>query len=300
MAIPGSTRVLVHCHAKVNLALSIGGPRPDGLHPIASWFVTIDLHDELAVEATAGDSTFHIAYADDAPQASAIDWPIEKDLTCKALRLLERFAGRPLATRVALRKRIPAGGGLGGGSSDAAGMLVALDQVHGLGLGEAKLIELASQLGCDVPFFVAALHGQPSAIVLGAGEIIEPVPREHAIHLLLILPGLHCPTGEVYRTFDALRPDAPPPDEARVRALAASSQLSPAMPFNDLAEPALVVRPELRTLRDAAADLLRREVHVSGSGSTLFAVAADRAEADALGRSVREALQLPAVAVATL
>ncbi len=294
----GSSQVLIHCHAKINLALSIGRPCSDGMHPIASWFITINLFDELAVEKHQGDSVFHMGYVQDAPSPSRIDWPLDKDLTYKALRLLEKKIGRPLPTRVALRKRIPAGGGLGGGSSDAAGMLVAIDRLHDLQLGERKLLELGSQLGSDVPFFVAALlQLSPSAIVTGLGETIEPAQRQDTMHLALMLPGLPCPTGQVYRAFDTMHPDASPPDEARVRALAAVVSIQPDMPFNDLTEPALQVRPELRAIRDTAAAALGRPVHVSGSGSSLFAVAADARDAAAMAATVKQQLGLVALPV---
>jgi len=88
--------ITIRCPAKVNLALSVGAPTTDGYHPIASWMVAIDLFDELTVEAIDGPSRFEIGWADDAPQPSEIDWPIESDLIHKAHRMVERRVGGPL------------------------------------------------------------------------------------------------------------------------------------------------------------------------------------------------------------
>lgn len=283
---PADVTLTLAAPAKVNLALSVGGRRDDGLHPIASWFLAVDLADDLTL--TRRDATaFDIAFADDAPAPGRVDWPLDRDLAVRAHALLERHIGGRLPVAATLRKRIPAGGGLGGGSSDAAAMLVGLDRLFDLRLGEPVLRELALTLGSDVPFFVGVQHGRRSALVTGVGEALEPAAVEPDIALVLILPELACPTGPVYAAFDAMRPDTGPPDVQRVRRLMAGP-LRPEAPFNDLAEPAMRVTPALRAVADRLRAALQWPIHVSGSGSTLFALASDRNHAAQLAAAAQQ------------
>jgi 4-diphosphocytidyl-2-C-methyl-D-erythritol kinase len=186
-----SQPLTIPCPAKVNLALSVGGPTPDGYHPIASWMVAIDLADELTLERADGDSTYDIAWSDDALRPSPIDWPLESDLIVKAHRLVEAEIGRPLPARATLRKRIPVGAGLAGGSTDGAAMLKALRQLFDLELTDQKSIDLSMQIGSDLAFFFSS----GSAIVTGRGEGLREAPIDEPIHLCLILPEFGCPPG---------------------------------------------------------------------------------------------------------
>jgi 4-diphosphocytidyl-2-C-methyl-D-erythritol kinase len=286
-------QTIVRAPAKLNLALSVGPPGADRMHPISSWMVTLDFADDLHLRRLdeGRDSLYAIVWAPDAPRPTDIDWPIMKDLAVRAHLALERAAGRRLPVRMKLEKRIPVGGGLGGGSSDAAAMLRGLDELFGLGLGADRLADIASELGSDVPFLV---HGG-SAIVEGLGERIERLPSLPDLHAVLAFPSAPCPTGAVYGKFDLMRPDAALVP-MRVRELAALATLAHDAPFNDLAAPAVAVEP---VLEDDIAEVelaTGRTVHVSGSGSTLFVVCAGRLEADLLAAEVRARAGLPAVA----
>jgi 4-diphosphocytidyl-2-C-methyl-D-erythritol kinase len=263
------------------------------MHPIASWMVTLDFADDLHLRRLddGRDSLYAIVWADDAPRPTDIDWHIMKDLAVRAHLALERATGRRLPIRMKLEKRIPVGGGLGGGSSNAAAMLRALDDLFDLDLGRDRLADLASELGSDVPFLV---HGG-SAVVEGLGERIQVLPTLPDVHAVLVFPEAPCPTGAVYGKFDLMRPDAAV-QSARVHALAAQRTLSDDAPFNDLAAPALAVEP---ILEDDVADVRAatgRTVHVSGSGSTLYVLCNGRLEADLLAEQVRSRSGLPAVA----
>jgi 4-diphosphocytidyl-2-C-methyl-D-erythritol kinase len=313
---PDPARVLrVSCPAKVNLALSVGSPDAAGMHPIASWMVAVNLCDQLTVEALpAPPGIFDIAFepADDAPDTVTpiVDWPLEKDLTCKAHALLQRRAGRELPIRLTLRKRIPAGAGLGGGSSNAARTLTALNQLFDLHLDQAELVALSRELGSDVAFGIASAHGTTSAVVTGLGERLEPAPRRQTIHLVLILPPFGCPTGPVYKAFDQLRgyaaagdagrTKAATPDDGRVRQLASLTTLPQDAPFNDLAEAACTVQPPLREIRQRLRAALNLPVHITGSGSTLFVIAPSALTAKALARKVAATTGLRAIATRTL
>ena len=302
-----STRSLqLDCPAKVNLALSVGAPvPPKGYHPIASWMVAVNFADELTIEdvAPGEPTTLARAFADDAPVPCTIDWPVEKDLAFRAHALLETHLGKRLPVAMKLSKRIPAGAGLGGGSGNAAGVLVGLDDFFRLQLPDQTLIELGAQLGADVAFLVAAMRGRPSALATGFGELLAPAPSRDIIPIVLIFPPFGCPTNEVYAAFDAsiaARPAVPSADAPRIEALLSQNPLPQAAPFNDLAEPACVVRPQLGELRHQLADTLKLPVHITGSGSTMFIIAPSATTAKSLARKVLAKSGLHAIATRTL
>lgn len=286
--------------AKLNLALAVGAAAADGLHPITSWMVTIGLCDELELRRLPPGSLsrFAIEWHPEARRRSAIDWPITADLAVRAHQSLERTLQRSLPVQMRLRKRIPVGGGLGGGSSDAAAMLRGLERLFRLGLDAASRRAVAASLGSDVPFLLEGGSG----LVEGVGERVESLGPPPALHAMLLLPEEACPTGAVYRRFDTLPPRAF--ERERVRELArhahAAGELEAAGPFNDLAEPAYLEHPALRHVADCCARLLDRPVHVSGSGSTLFALAGDAGEARAMAVEVEDRLGLPTVPVAAM
>ncbi|MFA7235228.1 MAG: hypothetical protein WC058_00060 [Phycisphaeraceae bacterium] len=280
----------LQCPAKLNLALSTGSPRRGqliapapapgsaGFHPIASWMVTVNLFDDLTVEPSEGDSTFDIAWADDAPQPSPIDWPVEEDLIFRGHQLIERHVGRKLPVRVTLRKRIPVGAGMAGGSTDGAGMLKAVNEVFNLRLPRQTLIDFAMQLGSDLAFFFTS----GGALVTGRGEGLEPVPAR-AMDWVLVLPPLHCPTGAVYRKFDELSPYAKVNEQAVREVIAGRRE-----PFNDLGAAALAVEPQLAALRDELQKKLGRTLHITGSGAAMFIVARDSKDATRLAAQITE------------
>jgi 4-diphosphocytidyl-2-C-methyl-D-erythritol kinase len=280
--------------AKLNLALSVGPPREvDGLHPICSWMTTIDLHDELVVTRLENDrfSRYAILWHADAKRRTDIDWPITRDLAVRAHLALESHVGDRLPVQMKLEKRIPVGGGLGGGSSNAAAMLRAVNELFALGLSRETLASIAAALGSDVPFFLSG----GSAIVEGTGESIEIHEAMPDLHAVVVFPPFACPTGLVYRAYDDLGPVAL--DAGRVRALAGERPVRAAALFNDLAAPAARIAPDLsRVLRDVG-DLAERPAHVTGSGSTVFVVCDDALHAAALARAIESRWSMPAIAV---
>jgi 4-diphosphocytidyl-2-C-methyl-D-erythritol kinase len=261
-------------HAKLNLALSVGTLDPGThLHPVASWMACIDLHDTLRVtRSTTGRSSISIVWAGDAPRVTPIDWAPERDLAARAHRALEARVGRELPVEIHLEKRIPVGGGLGGGSSDAASALFAIQDLFELGRTDEELSEVAYALGSDVPFFLDRLS-RPG-IVSGYGERVR---RTAAVALdgILIIPAFACGTAAIFRAFDALaardergaRRDA---DLARVEVLAASAVPDPNSFFNDLEMSAIQAEPRLAQSLAAARSVSGFPVHLTGSGSTMF------------------------------
>lgn len=288
--------VQIDAPAKVNLALAVGPPRDgDGFHPIASWMVTVDLCDELVVTRLPADrfSRYAILWHEEARRRSDIDWSVTSDLAVRAHRALEEHAGRVLPVQMKLEKRIPVGGGLGGGSSDAAAMLLAVDRLFRLDLGPDRLAEIAAGLGSDIPFL---LEGG-SALVEGVGDRIEPHAATPELHLVLVLPEASCPTGPVYRAFDEQTP-GPLRDDA-VRRIAGDGSVPPEpdAPFNDLAPAAMRLAPDLGSLADEVHAIAERPVHLTGSGSTLFVIVDDPLHGEHLARAIEERTGTPALAV---
>ena len=280
--------------AKLNLALSVGAPNAQRMHPIASWMVTVSLHDELFLEELQADSLslYAIIWHKDARRKSEIDWSITKDLAVRAHLAVEAHVGRKLPIKMRLEKRIPVGGGLGGGSSNAAAMLRALNELFNLKLSREILRDIAARLGSDVPFLIDG----GSAIVTGLGEQLEPAPLPNKLHALLIFPDAACPTGAVYQTLDQLRPHGAVETD-RVRALSTMQIIEHDAPFNDLAHPACEVAPKLRGELEELAELTQRAAHVSGSGSTLFVLVASALEAEILAAAIEKRMGLPVIAV---
>lgn len=301
-------------HAKVNLILSLGPPEPPGApkagwHPIASWMHAIDLWDDVTVERLPDGAPceFKVAWAADALRPTPIDWPVEKDLAVRAHRALEAHLARPLPARVTIAKRIPTGAGLGGGSSDAAATMLALNDLFQLKLSESALRSVAGKVGSDAMFFADAGASPPrSAIVTGFGDGIERLSPASA-SLALVVPPWACATPAVYRAFDdvlankarereldwittkaarqargepAGRPPEPhraKPDLVRDRIARMKGRVDGEALFNDLALAAYRVEPRLGELVRNLSRATRCTTHVTGSGSALFIVA-DRPE----------------------
>ena len=276
--------------SKLNLGLSVGGV-VDGMHPISGWMITVDLFDDLEItRLPAGDpSRYAVIWHEEARRRTDIDWSISKDLTLLAHQALEAAVDRRLPIQSKLEKRIPVGGGLGGGSADAAAMLHGLNRLFNLDLSDDRLAEIAAPLGSDIPFLV---HGG-SAMVGGFGDEIESVPTPRDLHAILVLPDVSCPTGPVYGGFDRLNPEASV-DPDRIRTIAAET-VDPQAIFNDLADAAFELHPDLAAARDAVAAVVERPVHLSGSGSTLFVLIDDGFQADLLAGAIEERAGLPAV-----
>ncbi len=266
------------------------------MHPICTWMVSIDLCDELAVTRLESDrlSRYAILWHDDAKRRSDIDWPITRDLAVRAHLALEQPTNSRLPVQLKLEKRIPVAGGLGGGSSDAAAMLRAVNELFDLGLSMDELREVAAGIGSDVPFFVAG----GSAVIEGFGDEIEHHDRAPQLHAVIVFPEAMCPTGHVYSELDELSPG--PLRAEEVKALIRSfgtSTLPPEALFNDLARPAIRVAPELEGHLAKLTELAERPAHVAGSGSSLFVLCDDALHAQDLAEAIEQRLDLPAVAV---
>ncbi len=185
MKLPQSTSLF--SPAKLNLSLFVYSPLPNGYHPIFSVFQLISLGDILDIDFTSTPS-FHLEVS-----GEAIDFE-SNILTC----IYRRFSDRiPFGISIFLTKRIPVGGGLGGGSANAAVFLKLLNETC-LGLSEPELIKVALEFGSDIPFFLIG----GTAAVSGVGETLEPLPAPPFEGYILIVPPLSISTQEIYRATD--------------------------------------------------------------------------------------------------
>lgn len=175
--------------AKLNLFLNITGRRPDGYHTLQTLFQFLDIHDQLRFEVT---NDRRIVRATDLPGV-----PQDQDLCVRAAQLLQAASGTRQGAAIHLDKRLPAGGGLGGGSSDAATCLLALNELWSCGLTRAELAGLGLQLGADVPVFV---QGQ-AAWAEGVGEVLTPVDVPEQWFLVLA-PPVKVSTAQVFAAYD--------------------------------------------------------------------------------------------------
>ena len=271
-----ATSCVIEAPCKINLHLSIGEKRGDGFHSLESIFAPLALADTLRFErGGTGEDTLSVNW-----ETTGQSIAPEENLVVKAVSLFRQRTGFPPALRIHLDKRIPLGAGLGGGSSDAASTLLALNTLSGHPLSAIELSEMAAALGSDVPFFL----GGGAAFVSGRGERVEPVKTPEGLWALLVKPPFSSDTGNAYRLLDEARerenlakeklPKEKLPKEAVIRALHSPPQTWPF--YNDFlpvflaqgGEKAAAYRAVLDNLRNAGASF----TGLSGSGSCCFGI----------------------------
>lgn len=251
-------------HAKINLTLEVIGQRSDGYHEIASIMQTIDLCDTVSL-TPAPDLTLS---CDD----PALETPA--NLALQAANLLRAQSGYAGGAHIAIRKAIPISAGLGGGSSDAAATLVGLNALWNLDLPTAKLEAIAAKIGSDVPFL---LEGG-TAIALGRGERIRRLPPAKVDWLVVLtpdVPRIGGPASKTAALYDALAPADYTGGlltrklEARIRG---GGDVPPQFLFNAFDAVAPRAYPGIERYRNAFASLGAREIHITGSGPSLYAL----------------------------
>lgn len=291
--------MILEAYAKVNFTLEVFAKRADGYHALRSVVMPVSLSDTLEVTLADGISS---------------DSRYPDDLALKAARELAREAGgRGLGAAIHyVEKRIPAGGGLGGGSADAAAVIVALNTIWGLSLPSARLAEVGARVGSDVPALVLAriyacpvlMEGRGEKVsVLGSGMVesgpasdpgrrysaLKDAKRTHPpLNLVLANPGVHSSTAEVYSKCTSRLPDdtsilyniCSALESGEVAAIASALQ-------NDLEPPAVALHPEIAAVKAALADAGAEGVLMSGSGSTVFGLV----PTEARGREIAALLE---------
>jgi 4-diphosphocytidyl-2-C-methyl-D-erythritol kinase len=249
--------------AKLNLFLHVTGRRADGYHTLQTAFQLIDLADLLDFERR-GDGQI--------VREGDLGWSLDDDLPVRAGRLLQKATGCELGVSIRVAKRIPSGSGMGGGSSDAATTLIALNRLWVLGLDRTALAGLALQLGADVPFFV---HGA-NAFAEGVGEQLQPVATP-PLWYAVVWPQVHVSTKEIFADSGLTRNTKP----TKIADFSAAARLLPKTLFgaNDLEA---VARRRFPAIDEALQRLQRHgPARMTGSGSAIFVPVASEQEAQA-------------------
>ena len=272
-AATGAARIF-YAPAKLNLSLRVVGRRADGMHLLRGTMIPIDLCDRISIRPSP---RARVRREWSHPRVAAGD-----DLAARAARLLRRAALGRQGAALAVQKNIPIGGGLGGGSSDAATTLAALNVLWGIGFSAARLAKIGAALGADVPFFLRAWRGGGAAYASGIGEVLRAAPAPARREFLLLCPRRPTSTAAVFALF------------ARGRAGEKSAIISPARrravidlaARNDLAAAAVACNPHIA----AAAERLRAAgfaPRLSGAGGAVFAAFAERTARDAAAARLR-------------
>jgi 4-diphosphocytidyl-2-C-methyl-D-erythritol kinase len=244
--------------AKLNLFLQVIGRRADGYHVLQTVFRLLDWGDRIRLRTRADGRI--VRHGESAPGIAETD-----DLTVRAAKLLQSAGNCLHGVDIIVEKQIPPGGGFGGGSSDAATVLVALDAVWGLGFGVERLAGLGLGLGADVPVFV---RGE-NAWAEGVGEVLTPLESPPAWYVL-VDPGVHVPTAELFQAPELTRDAAPATISDFVSGAVSGNAFEP------------VVRRREPAIEAAFAELARiGRPRLTGSGSGCFVEFGDRASAEA-------------------
>jgi len=269
--------------AKINLLLAVFPRRRDGFHPIITVFERISLKDRLTFKSRT-DSEIKIT-------SNAADLPCDSSNLCfRAAMLLRKTSGKTLGADVHIRKNIPLGSGMGGGSSDAAATLAALNRLWGLRLSRKKLISLACRLGSDVPFF---LYDCAFALAKGRGERVVPwnALRGKRFWHIIVVPRINVPTPAVYRAWDLKQAGKRNSLSRRLTSSDYSAKLIylairnknlsalTASLFNSLESVTLQAYPQVSRIKKALEGRGVKTILMSGSGPAVFGIVSSRKEA---------------------
>lgn len=261
--------------AKLNLTLEVVAKRADGYHAIETLMVPVDLCDELEFDRIDGETSLTC----DAPGIPTDG----RNLVLKAAEALRKRTGTKHGAAIRLTKRIPHEAGLGGGSSDAATTLMALDELWQLSLPSSELAAVAAEIGSDVPFFLA----NSAAWCTGRGEKVEPELIGEPLDLVIVKPNVGLSTKEIYSrvALPATPTDGTP---ARIALRSGDKEALGRALFNRLQAPAFTVAPAVESLHRELAALGPLGCHLTGSGSALFALCRDAREANRIAQAIRD------------
>ena len=257
--------------AKVNLFLEILGKRDDGYHEIETIMQEIDLADSLQFEETQEGVTL---------ECNDKNIPANQDnLVCKAANLILEECGIRKGVIINLEKNIPVGAGLGGGSSDAATTLKALNSLWKVGLNNEELMEFAAKLGSDIPFFI---NGK-TALCRGRGELITPVEVRNRMDYIILFPRVHISTETIYKNLkiDLTKKRKDVSfflDALKYSEVAGISKLL----FNRLEEIIFATYPDLLQVKSTLESFDFCGLSISGSGSAFFGLCNDRHQAEVI------------------
>ena len=257
--------------AKINLCLSVLGRRPDGYHEVEMLMQAVGLYDQVTVRHAESGITVDC-------NNTAIPGG-EGNIAYRAAREILNLMGRSGGVSIEIGKSIPVAAGLGGGSSDAAAVLVACNRLLGAGLGRDSLAEIGTRLGMDVPFF---LFG-PTALAKGRGELLTSLPSPPKFWVLLVNPGFETSTAWVYKNLNfGLTKKGDCTNIAGLKVSQIASSL-----HNDLETVTAAAHPVIREMEQALLEAGALGTRMSGSGPTVFGIF----DAEAVCREAAKELQ---------
>ena len=240
----------LECPAKLNLTLEVLSKKADGMHEIESHFQLINLYDYISIKETKNEFSSIKTNA-------LIDIDNEKNIVYKAIDVLNNHINKDICCDISIEKNIPIGGGLGGGSSNAAAVLIGINSIFSLKLSMAELMNIGSKIGADVPFFIFGKN----ALAKGVGNKLEVIKCDSK-KFLIISPNIHSSTRDMFLKWDSLN----------------EQKLLSSLPKNKNAflEIFLIQKPEIREIYEKL--LKTYPVMLSGTGSTFFCTYNDEIE----------------------
>jgi len=258
-------KIIVPAPAKINLALDIKGNREDGFHEIETIMQSISLCDYLVIKKNRGGIGLHTS-TKDLPKGS-------ENIAYLAADKIISYAGLSTGVDIEIEKRIPIAGGLAGGSSDAAAVLNGINKLYGLNIGDSTLLDMAAELGSDVPF---CLHGG-TTFASGRGEEIEQLRDLKRLDLIIVNPGIKISTAWVYQEYDKLVKKAEP----LIRKLLILIKDNAEINWNEgwvnvLENVVLPYYQDIVRIKENLKKMGASFVLMTGSGPTVFAVVEDQ------------------------
>ncbi len=259
--------MVVKCYAKINVVLNVNGVREsDGYHELDMVMIPLELHDSIQFTKLKDKTESYITFADFSTGG------IENNIVTKIINYVEKESGVKDHFRVLINKNIPISAGLGGGSSNAAGALTAINKLSKANLSEQEMINIGFSVGSDVPFFV---KGKP-ARVRGAGEIVDPINVKNTYYVLLVKPFEGLSTKDIYKRCDAFELKHYNVEDVIKALETGDDELLEKSMGNALEAPAIDAIPEIQVIKDKMKELGLKIVMMSGSGSCVFALSTDK------------------------
>ncbi|MDI6780590.1 MAG: 4-(cytidine 5'-diphospho)-2-C-methyl-D-erythritol kinase [bacterium] len=257
----------LYAPAKLNLYLDVINKRLDGYHDIVSILQAIELYDIIQIEA-ADEINF---------KCPALDIPSESNIAYKAAKLLWEYTNKCQGAAINLDKHIPHGAGLGGGSSDAASVLMGLNQLWELGLNNQELMQIGERLGADVPFFI--IRG--TCLAEGIGTRITPLPTICPIWFVLVYPRINISTDWVYKNVKFELTNQIKTVKIMLDGLTHNDIMAVSRGcYNRLEDVTLEAYPQIKTIKDELIDAGCLAALMSGSGSCVFGITGSKEEAE--------------------
>lgn len=255
----------IKSYAKINISLDVVRKREDGYHELDSIMLPIELHDSIIIE-TLKKATDNFVTVDDFSNGL-----VHYNLATSAINAMAAKYGFSTKFRIYIHKVIPMQAGLGGGSSNAAFTMKAVNQLLKLNATNEELIEIATPLGADIPFFIPCVPSR----CRGIGEKLEPIEIKNNYYVLLVKPNIGCSTKEVFALADSKEYKHPDIETVLKALREGDDELLASSVGNSLEDPAIALVPEIAHIKQSLKDHGLKIVLMSGSGSTVFALSTD-------------------------